>query len=144
MKKTVFHLLLLLGLQAQAASYTFPGNLPAGCSGSNGTYTCGTLTLAASDTVTIAAPKPAIITFTGAFTSGNGTSINSAGSASDLTLIVTGAFTLGSAAILNANVINLAAFTIGDGTLVGGFVAASTGSGVNWWAVLQARGRRRC
>lgn len=130
MKNVAFHLLLLFGLPVQAASYTFPGNLPAGCSGSNGTYACGTLTLSINDTVTIASPKPAIITVTGAFTSGNGTSINSAGSASDLTLKVTGAFTLGSAAILNANVITQAGVIIGDGSLVGGFVAASTGSGV--------------
>ena len=62
-----FFVWLLLGWisPANAASYTFPGNMPAGCSGSAGTYTCPALTLIAGDTLTIGAPTPATITING-------------------------------------------------------------------------------
>ena len=129
----VLLVLLLAELPAQAANYKFADNqkhLPAGCSGSNGTYTCGTLTLAAGDTVTVGSPKPATINVTGAFSADTGVLINSAGAVADLTLNVTGALTLGSSATLNANVTSLAAVTIGDGSLVGGYIAASTTTGV--------------
>ena len=50
---------------AHAASYTFPGNMPLGCVGLGGNYTCVALTLSASVTVTIGVPTPATITVNG-------------------------------------------------------------------------------
>ncbi len=78
---------------AHAVTYSFPGAMPAGCSGSNGTYTCGSLALGYLDTVTIDSPKPATITINGDFDTSS-TTINAGGSASDLTLIVTGTLTM--------------------------------------------------
>ncbi len=77
---------LALGLPASAATYTFPGSLPAGCLLSlAGVYACGTVNLAASDTVNITGS--AVINFTGGF-SIQGSQINAGGSAANLTLNV--------------------------------------------------------
>ncbi|MDI3512416.1 MAG: biosis protein MshQ, partial [Betaproteobacteria bacterium] len=65
-------------LLGQAAAYLFPGNLPSGCSGSAGTYTCGAVTLAAGDTLNIVA-TPTTISFTSLNV--GSASINAAGSA---------------------------------------------------------------
>lgn len=122
--------LLFGALPAQALDYVFPGNLPLGCvDNSGGNYSCGALTLAASDTVTIAAPKPATITFSGAFSTGSGVAVNSGGQASDLTLVVNGAVTLGAQSILNAVVqtVGAGAVTIGAGSTIGGSVSTQTG-----------------
>lgn len=122
--------LLLLSLPAQAATYTFPGFLPAGCvDNGGGSYNCGALTLAAGDTVTIAAPKPAKITFSGAFDTGSGVFISAGGSTSDLALVVNGAVTLGAGSLLNANVQTLGAgaVTIGADSWIGGNVSTETG-----------------
>ena len=118
------------GLSAQAADYIFPGTLPPGCSGGNGDYFCGVLTLAAGDTVAIAAPTPARITFSGAFTIGDGALINSAGAADRLNLVTNGVLTLGVSVTANANVRGVAAINIGAGSTIGGNVAASTPTGV--------------
>ncbi len=91
------------GINAQATNYIFPGNLPTGCSGSNGTYSCGSLSLGSSDTIAIAAPKPATITINGDLTT-NITAINSSGTASDLNLTVKGLLTAGYQSIFNANI----------------------------------------
>lgn len=128
-------MLALLGLwlvasPASAIGYTFPGALPGGCvDNANGAYTCGALTLAANDTVTISSPKPATITFNGAFTTGAGVLINSGGVTSDLKLIVNGAVTLGASSILNADLQTLGAgdVTIAAGSTVSGNVATETG-----------------
>jgi MSHA biogenesis protein MshQ len=121
-------MLLLVGLPAQAKNYVFPGNLPSGCSGSSGTYSCGTLTLSANDTVTIASPKPATIKFSGAFTTGIGTLINASGAASDLTIVSTGVITLGANAVLNSNVNGSAAINLGIGSTVGGYLSTDAGA----------------
>lgn len=94
---------LLAGPAAQAASYSFPGALPPGCSGSGGSYTCGSLSLAAGDTVAIAAPKPATITVNGNLSTANA-QINTSGTASDLNLVVTGQLLLQYQTQLVANV----------------------------------------
>ncbi|MBT9455166.1 MAG: hypothetical protein IV097_00950 [Burkholderiaceae bacterium] len=119
--------LLLLVLPARAANYTFPGTLPPGCSGTNGTYSCGALTLAYNDTVTIASPKPAKITINGAFSTDNAT-INSGGQASDLTLIVTGTLTLGYQAVIRAG-ISAGSVQNADGyATLSGSLATTTGT----------------
>ena len=122
--------LLLLGLPAQAVDYVFPGNLPPTCSGSGSAYACGVLTLVAGDTVTMASPKPTSITFTGAFTVGNGVLMNSAGLADDLHVVVNGVFTLGPNAVINGNVASIGAFTTGADSKVGGNLTASSTTGV--------------
>ena len=43
--KVCISLLLFLFTNQAMAVYTFPGNLPSGCTGSNGAYTCGALNL---------------------------------------------------------------------------------------------------
>ncbi len=88
--------LLLTNLAAQARDYTFPGILPAGCTSpaSDSNYSCGELTLADGDTITIIT-KPATINFSGAFTTGTGTMINLGGRAADLNIILNGVLTVG-------------------------------------------------
>ncbi|MBC7681145.1 MAG: hypothetical protein H7172_02330 [Ferruginibacter sp.] len=122
--------LVLAALSAQATDYVFPGTLPPGCNGSNGDYSCGTLTLPAGDTITIAAPIPVRITFSGAFTVGERVQINSAGSADRLSLVTNGVLTLGASATANANVTGTAAINIGIGSTINGSVAAQTPQGV--------------
>ena len=122
---------LLFGvLPAHAIDYVFPGNLPVGCvDNSGGNYGCGALTLAASDTITIAAPKPATITFSGALTTGASDAVNSGGQSTDLTLVVNGAVTLGANSTLNASVQTLGsgAVTIGSGSTIVGNISTQTG-----------------
>ncbi|MFG6431441.1 DUF6701 domain-containing protein [Roseateles sp. LYH14W] len=97
-------LCLLLPLRAGAVAYAFPGNLPPGCSGSGGNYTCaGGTSLAYGDTVTINAPKPATITINGNFSTDT-SQVNQSGNASDLTVIVNGTLTLGYQARIKANI----------------------------------------
>jgi hypothetical protein len=117
---------------AHAASYTFPGALPSTCSGSGGTYTCNGLTLAYSDTVAIASPKPATITVTGDMYTDT-SQINSGGSASDLTLIVTGTLKIAYQAQIVAN-IQAGAVDDQNGTnTITGSISTTTGSlVVNW------------
>jgi predicted acyltransferase (DUF342 family) len=94
---------LALPSLAGATAYTFPTSMPAGCSGSNGSYSCAAFNLGYGDTVAISGTKPATITVTGNF--GTDTSqINPAGSASDLNLVVNGTLTLGYQAKITANI----------------------------------------
>ena len=125
-------LMLLTGLPAQAAkNYTFPGALPLGCINLlNGNYTCGTLTLADYDTVTIASPTPATITFIGAFTAGAHAQINAAGTAADLTINANAAVTIGAHATLNANLNSSAAVNTGLSSAVGGNIVTTLPTGV--------------
>ncbi|GCL62216.1 LamG domain-containing protein [Pseudaquabacterium pictum] len=89
-------LLLLwpLALRAQSVTYTFPGSLPPGCSGSGPNYSCAAGALPNNTAVVINSPRPATITINGNVDVGQGTVINAAGSASDLTLVVNGTLTL--------------------------------------------------
>jgi hypothetical protein len=140
-------MLAALALPAWGANYTFPGALPAGCSGSNGSYTCGALALGWQDTITIASPKPATITVNGDF-SPNTSTINGSGSASDLTIVVTGTLALGWSATIKANIsagavtdtggahntisgsisVTTGTLTLGDSTAVSGSLASTTGA----------------
>jgi hypothetical protein len=125
-------LLLLAGLPAQAAkNYTFPGALPPGCVNLlNGNYMCGSLTLSDGDTVTIAAPKSATITFSGAFTVGSGTQINAAGATADLTINALAAVTIGPNTNLNGNVISSAAVNTGNNSTINGYILTTLPTGV--------------
>ena len=126
----VLFALMLSGLSARAADYVFPGAFPPGCSGGNGVYACGVLTLASGDTITIGAPFPATITFSGALTANAGSSINSGGLADNLSLVMRGVLTLGASVIANANVAGTAAINLGAGSTFGGTISASTPTGV--------------
>ena len=120
-------LLALAALPAQAANYTFPGNLPAGCSGTSGTYTCSALTLGYGDTVTIASPTPATINVSGAMST-NTSTINAGGSAGDLVLNVSGALTVGYQAVVNAQVTAASISDANGFVTFGGSVTASGGT----------------
>lgn len=125
--KTALCVLGIWAGMAQAANYTFPGTLPSGCSGSGPTYSCGALTLADNDTITISGNKPATITVNGNFTT-NRSTINAAGAASDVTFIVTGALNLGYLVNLNANVSAASVADPGTQGAVGGDVTATSGN----------------
>lgn len=130
--RCLFWVLLMLALPARAASYSFPGALPPGCSGSNGNYSCGALTLAYTDTVTIASPKPAKITINGGLSVGDSATINSAGQATDLTLVVTGTLTLAYQSVIRAGITagavqNADGYTTLSGSLTTGSGAISLG-----------------
>ncbi len=89
---------------AWATDYTFPGQMPPGCSGSAGVYTCGSLSLGYFDSVRVAAPLPARITVNGSLST-NTVQINPSRPASDLTLVVNGAVDIGWASTVNATLI---------------------------------------
>ena len=122
--------LLLGALPAHAIDYVFPGNLPLGCvDNSGGNYSCPGMTLAASDKFIIGAPKPVTITFSGAVTTGSFAELNASGAASDLMLIVNGAFVLGANSTLNGSVQTLGAgaVSIGAGSAIVGDISTQTG-----------------
>lgn len=125
---TVLAGVLALPTLAGATAYTFPGSMPAGCSGSNGSYTCAAFNLGYNDTVTISGTKPATITVTGNF--GTDTSqINTAGAASDLNLVVNGTLTLGYQARITANITAGSVNDAGGGNVViSGNLTASGGN----------------
>lgn len=111
-------------LLGQAAAYLFPGNLPSGCSGSAGTYTCGAVTLAAGDTLNIVA-TPTTISLTSLNV--GSASINAAGSASSLTLNVSGMLSASAGAIVNANV-NAGSVSSTGAVSYGGSLSTTTGA----------------
>lgn len=96
-------LLVVLPTLAAATAYTLPGNLPPGCTGSNGSYSCAALTLGYNDSIAVGSPKPATLTINGNFSTNNA-QINQAGSSSDLSLVVNGTLTLGYQARIAANI----------------------------------------
>lgn len=122
---------LLLGtLPAHAIVYRFPGNLPLGCvDNSGGNYSCLGTTLAASDKFIIEAPRPVTISFSGAVTTGAFVELNASGVASDLVLIMDGAFVLGENSTLNGSVQTLGAgaVSIGAGSAMVGSISTQTG-----------------
>ncbi|MEB0010087.1 hypothetical protein QN379_07175 [Glaciimonas sp. Gout2] len=122
----VLPLLLLTALPAQAIDYTFPGYLPAGCSGGSGSYTCGTLSLAAGDTISIYAP--ATVTVNGAFSAGASCQINKGGSASNLNFNVSGAIGFGASCISNANLTSGGAIDIGANSTLSGNITTNIGA----------------
>ena len=118
--------LVLSVAAAHAVDYRFPGAFPTGCGGTNGSYTCGNLTLGYNDTITVLDPRPATITIKGALTTDTST-INAAGAASDLTLIVSGAVTLGYKALINANITAGSLIDRKGQISIGGSITTTTG-----------------
>jgi MSHA biogenesis protein MshQ len=90
-----------VSMVALGATYSFPGSMPSGCSGSAGSYTCGAVTLSAGDVVTIGV-TPTTISFTSLST--NNAQINASGSASGLTLNVSGTLSASAGAVIKANI----------------------------------------
>lgn len=110
---------------AQAANYTFPGNLPAGCSGSSGSYTCTSLTLGYLDTLTVSTTTT--ITVTGDLTT-NTSQINASGPTNQLTFVVGGTVTINYQAVLNANVTAGAVTDANGSASVGGSLTTTSGN----------------
>ena len=102
----------MLVLPAQAADYIlsdYSVTLPPGVIiDSAGNYSSGALTLGAGDTITIGDTKPAIITFSGQFTTGANSLIN-----------------VGRLAVMGSAAINL-----GIGSTLGGNLSATIPTGV--------------
>ena len=118
--------LMLMARPALAVDYVFPGNLPPGCSGSAGSYNCGSLTLNNGDTLTIAAPKPATISFSGNFDT-QISRVNATGATADLRLQVSGNMTVRDPAVVNANIVASMFETTGSGTTITGNVSTTAG-----------------
>lgn len=119
--------LLWCAAAAQAVDYKFPGaNMPAGCSGKQGDYVCGDVTLVYGDTLTINGQKPATITINGNLVMDT-SSINAGGSASDLALVVTGSVTVGYKAVINANITAGSVVDKKGQATLGGSVTTTTG-----------------
>ena len=118
----------LAGQQAGATAYSFPGNLPAGCSGNSGNYSCAAVSLLYGDTITINSPKPATITVNGDLVLDT-CSINASGVPADLTLVVTGVLTPGYQSVVNAN-LQVGSIAGTNATLAsfGGTITATTGN----------------
>lgn len=98
-------LLLVFSRLACAATYNLPnGTLPAGCSRSGGTVTCGSLNLSWNDIITVSG-KNRILNINGNASLAN-TQINIDGSAGDLTINISGQLTTGSSfgSVANINV----------------------------------------
>lgn len=110
-------------LPAQAANYVFPGTLPGTCSGSGTSYTCGSVTLASGDTVSVSNASTTI-SFT-AFNTNNA-QVNAANT-SNLTFTISGALTVASGATIKANITAGSVSSSGAVTYVGSLT--TTGSG---------------
>ena len=96
-------ILVLAWFPAQATSYKFPSDMPPGCTGKSGNYTCPAGTLGYADDYVILGTRPATITFNGSVST-NANTINTQGSASDLTIVVTGTLNLSHSDQINANI----------------------------------------
>jgi hypothetical protein len=139
--------LLLGSLPTYAATYIFPGNLPAGCSQSNATtFACGIVNLATGDNITVASDDPITVNFSGALTVGDGSLINfSDGTTNEkLNFNFNGVFTVGTNSKVRAIVYGTAAVTIGASSEIGpitttaGVVAIGIGSTVHGSIATQA------
>ena len=119
--------LLLASAGALAASYQFPGNLPAGCSSTGGnSYSCGSLTLNNADTVSIV-NKPASITFSGSLTT-NGAKLNQGGSPADLNLRTNGWLFTASGAVLVAQITTATLSDSGGASFTGNITTTGNGA----------------
>lgn len=120
-----------------AAVYTFPGNLPSGCSGSGPNYSCSTLTLAAGDEIIIQNPRPATITVGGILELGNDSRVNVGGVADDLTIVVGGRVRIGFRAKIHAHIRTENRMSIGAASQVQGNQYARGGLIIQANAVLR-------
>ncbi|MDC8784451.1 DUF6701 domain-containing protein [Roseateles koreensis] len=110
---------------ARATAYAFPGNLPAGCTAAGSTYTCGSLTLGYTDTVSIGTPKPATLKFTGTLSIDTSATINAGGAASDLNLQVAGTLTTGYQTVIMGNVTAGSVNATNVGLVLGGTLTSA-------------------
>jgi hypothetical protein len=120
-------LLVLCSGPVLAVNYVFPTNMPAGCTGSGGNYTCPGGSLAYNDTVTISGTLPATITVNGNLVTSNAR-INQGGSASNLTIRVNGTLTAEYQAVINANVQATVVNGTGNEVVWGGSISTTTGA----------------
>ena len=119
---------LLLAPLVQAATYTPPGALPPGCTGSGPSYTCTALSLGYNDVIVVNSPKPATLTINGNLSTDT-SQINQAGTAADLTLVVNGTLTLGYMAKIKANIAATSVNDAGGGNVtITGNLAATGGN----------------
>ena len=119
---------LLLAPLVQAATYTLPGALPPGCTGSGPSYTCTALSLGYNDVIVVNSPKPATLTINGNLSTDT-SQINQAGTAADLTLVVNGTLTLGYMAKIKANIAATSVNDAGGGNVtITGNLAATGGN----------------
>ena len=122
-------LALTLSLGANAAhatAYSFPSNMPPGCLGALGTYTCANLTLLYGDTVSITGAST--ITLTGQPNLGGNNSINYPTSAASLNVIYSGASALTLAQFFNMNgslTTTTAGLTVGNNGFIVGAVSVA-------------------
>ncbi len=120
--------LMLMSLPSLAVNYVFPTLMPAGCSGSGASYTCGSVSLGYNDTISIASGTPTTIRINGNLSTNNAR-INASGSAANLTLQVTGTLSTGYEARVNANVTAGVIHDGGGGQVIfGGSLATTTGA----------------
>lgn len=112
---------------AWAADYVFPGQMPAGCSGSGGNYVCGDLSLKYRDTVRISGALPAKITINGSLDTDTA-QVNALGASGNLSLVVSGDVRLGYATVLNAQVTARSISDSSGSVTVGGSLTATSGS----------------
>lgn len=123
-------LALWLGIAvgAQATNYTFPGALPAGCSGSGSSYSCSSdVTLGWGDTMTFTSGTPVTVTINGNFNTNNA-AINASGAAANVSFVVTGTTTFGFQPNFNANLTSGTVTDSNGQATVGGSITATTGS----------------
>lgn len=121
---------------AQAAAYLFASSgasMPKGCSygGYSGgvfNFSCGAVTLAWNDTVSIKADsRPAQISFSGAFDASNAV-INGGGSADQLTLVVGGNFTTQGSLVAQLQVSGSRTAIFNSGSSITGSITMGTGT----------------
>ena len=141
----------LTWLPAQAATYTFPGALPATCREANapndGQYTCTSTLLVRASRVTILAPLPATLSVAQAFTTGERSVINALSYPSNLLLNVAGPVSVGNESTLNANITTSGAtgsVSLADGVAFFGSINASSyvvlGRNVKLFGYIKAAG----
>ncbi|MEO3693801.1 DUF6701 domain-containing protein [Roseateles paludis] len=124
---------------AVAATYTFPTSMPGTCSGSGGTYSCTSLNLSSGDIIVIAGTKPATINIAGN-PSLTGVKINTAGAASDLTLVISGDVNWGTGTDIVGNVRVTNNFNLSNGAKITGD-AQSTSQSISLGASVLITGK---
>ena len=115
-----------LAVLANNISYVFPDNMPAGCSASGSTYTCGPLTLNPGDTMGFNAPLPATLQVNGNFQVGTA-QVNATGAASNLNLVVSGVLSVDTGGTVKAGLSAGSVTNMAGNAIFGGSITTSTG-----------------
>jgi len=125
----IFAIFLMMGslvLRANNTAYTFPGNMPAGCTASGTTYICGALTLSSGDTLSFSSSAPATLRVNGGFQVGTAR-VNETGYAANLNLIVTGVLNVDTGGTVIANLSAGSVTNVAGNAVFGGSITTSTG-----------------